>query len=198
MPMAVHTAKGGSHALTHALVKCFAAAGGDIWTTCPVEKILMEDGRACGIRLSSNALLPGEEIRARTIISNLTLAPTFLNLLGEDVIGPEWARKIKYFNYDDPQLVAIHYALKGDPEFASAAYDPDIQRTWVGYFGGETLDDIRTGQSELTTGVHSGRDHGRLVQLHARRPLPGPARLPHHLRLAERASRGPDAGGASG
>ncbi|MBW2421652.1 MAG: NAD(P)/FAD-dependent oxidoreductase [Deltaproteobacteria bacterium] len=153
MPMAVHTAKGGSHALTHALVKAFTAAGGDIWTTCPVEKILVEDGKACGIRLSAEALHPSEEIRAKTIISNLTLAPTFLNLLGEDVIGPEWARRIKYFNYDDPQLVAVHYALKGDPEFASAAYDPGIQRTWVGYFGGETLDDIRSGQSELTCGV---------------------------------------------
>ncbi len=153
MPMPVHTAKGGSHALTHALVKCFTAAGGDIWTTCPVEKILVEEGRACGIRLSPDALLPSEEIRAKTIISNLTLAPTFLNLLGEDVIGPAWARKIKYFNYDDPQLVAVHYAMKGDPEFASAAYDPAIQRTWVGYFGGETLDDIRNGQSDIMAGV---------------------------------------------
>jgi len=153
MPMAVHTAKGGSHALTHALVKSFVAAGGEIWTTCPVEKILVEDGKACGIRLSPDALLPSEEIRAKTIISNLTLAPTFLDLLGKDVIGDEWARRIKYFNYDDPQLVSVHYAMKGDPEFASAEYDPGIQRTWVGYFGGETLDDIRNGQSQLMGGV---------------------------------------------
>jgi phytoene dehydrogenase-like protein len=152
-PMAVHTAKGGSHSLTHALVKCFVAAGGEIWTTCPVEKILVEDGRACGIRLSEDALLPGEEIRAGTIVSNLTLAPTFLQLLGEDVIGAAWARKIKYFNYDDPQLLGIYWALSGDPVFASAEHDPGIQRSWVGYFGGETLDEIRTAQSEAATGV---------------------------------------------
>jgi phytoene dehydrogenase-like protein len=153
MPMAVHTARGGSHALTHALAKCFVAHGGEIWTTCPVEKILVEDGRACGIRLSPDALLPGEEIRAKTVISNLTLVPTFLHLLGPDVIGPEWVRRIKYFNYDDPQLVAVQYAMKGDPEFASAAYDPGIQRTWVGYFGGESLDDIRGAQSDILAGV---------------------------------------------
>ncbi len=152
-PMAVHTARGGSHALTHALVKCFVAQGGEIWTTCPVDKILVEDGRACGIRLAEEALLPGEEIRAKTIISNLTLVPTFLRLLGEDVIGPEWARRIKYFNYDDPQLLGIYYALKGDPVFASADYDAAIQRSWVGYFGGETLDEIRNGQGEAMTGV---------------------------------------------
>lgn len=152
-PMAVHTAKGGSHALTHAVVKCFAAHGGDIWTTCPVEKILVENGKAVGIKLSEHALLPGAEIRAKKIISNLTLVPTFLRLLGEEVIGAAWARKIKYFNYDDPQLLGIYYALKGDPVFASAEYDPAIQRSWVGYFGGESLDEIRTGQAELLAGV---------------------------------------------
>ena len=153
MPMAVHTAKGGSHSLTHSLVKCFVAHGGEIWTTSPVDKILMEDGRACGIRLSPDALMPGEEVRARVVLSNLTLVPTFLWLLGEDAIGPDWARRIKFFNYDDPQLVGICYALRGDPEFASAAYDPAIQRSWVGFFGGETLDDIRDGQGALMSGV---------------------------------------------
>ncbi len=39
-----------------------------------------------------------------------------------------WVAKIKRFNYDDPQLLAVCYALKGDLEFASAAYDPAIQR----------------------------------------------------------------------
>jgi phytoene dehydrogenase-like protein len=153
MPMAVHTAKGGSHALTHALVKCFVSHGGKIWTTCPVEKILTEEGRACGIRLSEDALLPGEEIRARVVLSNLTLVPTFQWLLGEEEIGSEWARRIKYFNYDDPQLLAVHYALDGDPVFASSEYAPSIQRSWVGYFGGETLDSIRNGQGELLSGV---------------------------------------------
>jgi len=152
-PMAVHTAKGGSHALTHALVKCFVANGGEIWTTCPVEKILMEDGRASGIRLSQDALMPGEEIRANIIVSNLTLVPTFLQLLGEEAIGAEWARRIKYFNYDDPQLLGMYWAMKGDPVFASAEFDPGIQRSWVGYMGGETLDEIRNGQSEAATGV---------------------------------------------
>jgi phytoene dehydrogenase-like protein len=152
-PMAVHTAAGGSHALTHALVKCVVENGGEIWGTCPVERILMEDGRASGIRLAEDALLPGEEIRAGVVVSNLTLAPTFLNLVGEDVIGVEWSRLVKRFNYDDPQLLAIFYALSGDPVFASAAHDPAIQRSWVGYFGGETLDELGTSFAEIGRGV---------------------------------------------
>ena len=152
-PMAVHTAVGGSHALTHALVKCVVAHGGEIWTTSPVERILVEDGKACGIRLAEDSLLPGEEIRAGVVISNLTLAPTFLDLVGEDVIGVDWSRLVKRFNYDDPQLLAVFYALSGDPVFASAAHDPSIQRSWVGYFGGETLDELGSAFSEIGRGV---------------------------------------------
>lgn len=152
-PMAVHTAKGGSHALNHSLVRCFVAHGGEIWTTCPVSKILVENGKAVGIKLSDNALMPGEEIRAKTIVSNLTLVPTFRDLLGEAVIGPEWMRRIKYFNYDDPQLVNVYYALKDAPVFKSAEYDPAIQRCWVGYFGTDSLEQIRLAQTQAMTGV---------------------------------------------
>jgi len=152
-PMPVHTARGGSHALTHALVKCLVAHGGDIWTTCPVDRIVVDGGRATGIRLSPGAVFPGEIIRARSVISNVTLAPTFLQMVGPEVIGPERTRLIKGFNYDDPQLLGVCYALKDDPEFASAAYDPEIQRSWVGYLGGESLDEIRSGLTQLISGI---------------------------------------------
>lgn len=152
-PMAVHTARGGSHALTHALVKSVVASGGEIWGTCPVERILVRDGRACGVRLGTDAVFPGEEVSARVVVSNLTLAPTFLHLLGEDVVGADRARLVKGFNYDDPQLLSVMYALDGDPEFASAAHDPGIQRAWVGYFGGETLGEMAAAFGEIAAGV---------------------------------------------
>ena len=152
-PMPVHTARGGSHALTHALVKAVVAYGGDVWTTCPVDEITVVGGRATGIRLSPEAVFPNERIGARVVVSNLTLVPTFLRLVGPEVIGAERTRLIKGFNYDDPQLLAVYYALEGDPEFASAAHDPAIQRAWVGYVGGESLDELRTGQTQLLSGV---------------------------------------------
>ncbi|MBI4515993.1 MAG: NAD(P)/FAD-dependent oxidoreductase [Deltaproteobacteria bacterium] len=151
-PTAVHTARGGSHALTHALVKCLVSHGGEIWTTCPVSRIVVRERRACGIRLSPDALLPSEEISARIVISNVTLVPTFVHMLGAEVIGGDWIDKIKRFNYDDPQLISVSYALKGDVEFASATYDPAIQRAWVGYFGGETLAAIRGAMADCLAG----------------------------------------------
>jgi phytoene dehydrogenase-like protein len=83
----------------------------------------------------------------------VTLVPTFLRMVGESVIGAQRTRLIKGFNYDDPQLLGVCYALRGDPEFASAAYDPEVQRSWVGYFGGESLDEIRSGLTQLISGI---------------------------------------------
>ncbi len=152
-PMAVHTAVGGSHALTHTLVKCLVAHGGEIWTTCPVEQIIMRGGEACGVRLSPEAMMPNEEISAGVVISNLSLAPTFLQLMGPEDIGADNTRLVKRFNYDDPQLLSVMYALDGDPQFASADHDPAIQRSWVGYFGGETLDELRDAFAGIASGI---------------------------------------------
>jgi phytoene dehydrogenase-like protein len=152
MPIAVHQARGGSHELTHALVRCLLAHGGRIWTTCPVRSIVTENGRACGIRLAPEALFPDEVIRARAIVSNLGFTPTFRDLLGEAVIGPEWMQRVRYFSYDDPQLMGFHYALKDAPVFRSAAFDPAIQRCWVGYFGCDDMRDIQDAQTRVLGG----------------------------------------------
>lgn len=152
-PMAVHNARGGSHSLTHALVKATVDAGGEIWTTSPVEQILVQDGRAVGVRLRSDALMPGEEIRAETIVSNVTAAPTFLGMLGEEVIGTAMASRIKAFHYDEQVLFGAYYSLSDDVEFASAAWDPGIQRAMMGYLGGETIDDMRRHNMNLVSGV---------------------------------------------
>lgn len=152
-PMAVHNSRGGSHALTHALVKATVDAGGEIWTTCPVDRILVEDGRAVGIRLRDDALLPGEEVRAGVIVSNVSAAPTFLGMLGEEVIGTDIANRVKSFHYDEQVLFGVYYSLRDDVEFASAAWDPGIQRAMMGYLGGETIDDMRRHNVNLVSGV---------------------------------------------
>ncbi|MCZ7631345.1 MAG: FAD-dependent oxidoreductase [Microthrixaceae bacterium] len=59
-PMAVHTARGGSHAMTHALVKCVAAHGGEIWTT---RRWTASWSRTAGPRASASA--PTRSRRAR-------------------------------------------------------------------------------------------------------------------------------------
>ena len=66
--MSVTQAKGGSHALTHALVKSAVANGVEIRTCCPVKRILVENGKAIGVELEDYALFPSERITARSMV----------------------------------------------------------------------------------------------------------------------------------
>jgi phytoene dehydrogenase-like protein len=156
---AVTQAKGGSHSLTHALVKSCVANGVEIRTCCPVKKILVENGKAVGVELMDYALFPSERITAKSIVSNVTLVPTFIQMVGEENIPAEMADLIKTFVYDEQVLFGAHYALKKPPVWASADFDPGVQRSFMGYMGGETMEELEAYGASLV----SGRIHDKVT-----------------------------------
>jgi beta-carotene ketolase (CrtO type) len=71
--------KGGTGALTAALVKLVKHLGGEILTDQSVKQVLVDDGRAVGVRVAN-----GQEYRAsRGVISNLDVKRLLLNLVDE-------------------------------------------------------------------------------------------------------------------
>lgn len=69
--------RGGTGALTEALVKLVQSEGGVILTDQDVEKVLVDDGRAVGVRVAS-----GKEYRAnKGVISNIDAKRLFLQLM---------------------------------------------------------------------------------------------------------------------
>lgn len=148
----VHQVKGGSHSLTHALVRCCKSYGVKILQNSPVEKILVNGNKAYGIKLSKESIFPNEIITAKKIISDLTLTYTF-EMIDEDKINPEMRQIIKNFCYDEQVIFGVHYALKTAPVFKSADFDPGIQRCFMGYFGGETTEEMKLFGAELISGV---------------------------------------------
>jgi phytoene dehydrogenase-like protein len=56
--------QGGTGALTDALARCFCDQGGQVRTEAPVAGVIVDAGRAVGVRLES-----GEELRARAVIT---------------------------------------------------------------------------------------------------------------------------------
>ncbi len=148
----VHQARGGSHAVTHALVKAATTYGVKVLPCCPVKKILVENGEAKGVVLADEAIYGGETITAKKIVSNLTLIPTFMDLVGEDHLG-KFASPISKFDYNEQNLIGVYYALDGAPQFASADYDDGIQRCFMGYFGGENSDELKKFNQDLVNRV---------------------------------------------
>lgn len=82
--------EGGPGALVKALTECVTSAGGEIRTGAPVEKILVEQDKAAGVRLQS-----GEEIAAATVLSNASPRVTLLTLLGVEHLDGEFVRRCR-------------------------------------------------------------------------------------------------------
>ena len=82
--------EGGPDALVKALTECVTSAGGEIRTGAPVERILIDQDKAAGVRLQS-----GEEIVAPTVLSNASPRVTLLTLLGVEHLDGEFVRRCR-------------------------------------------------------------------------------------------------------
>jgi len=151
---AATTLKGGSHALPHALGRCILAHGGKILQSCAVEKILVENGAASGVRLADDAACSQKTFTAKHgVVSNLTAVPTFLHLLDPEHVSPEIRSKVSIFNYDEQVLFGAHYALDDKPSWNCADFDPGVNDSFMGYFGADTLGELETFAQNLNKGV---------------------------------------------
>ena len=74
--MGVHYAEGGMGSLVKGLVGLIEGQGGTVRCGATVEQILVESGRATGVRLES-----GEVLRANVVVSNADTAWTYQSLL---------------------------------------------------------------------------------------------------------------------
>ncbi len=114
--------KGGMGALTQAMASFAKSKGADIRTDAPVEKILIENGRAIGVRLEN-----GEIFKSRCVMANTDPKRTFLKLVDPQHLDSEFAMDIKQIRmgHSSPRL---NLALKGLPDFRSA--QPGKENTW--------------------------------------------------------------------
>jgi prolycopene isomerase len=72
--------KGGSQAMSTAILDAFLAAGGEVRFNTAVEAILTEHGRVKGVRLDD-----GQEVTAEDVVSNASLPQTYA-MLGEQAV----------------------------------------------------------------------------------------------------------------
>lgn len=83
---------GGAAAIARGLVPVIEAAGGSARAGTPVSRILLEEGKAVGVRTTS-----GDEFRAPAIVSAIGAGETVKRLLPDDVGEQDWAREIATF-----------------------------------------------------------------------------------------------------
>lgn len=102
---------GGIGRLSEALAMAARSNGAQIRTSSPVERIIVDDGRAAGIRLTN-----GEELYARTILSSADPHHTFLSLVGPTNIEPRFMRKVRNIIFRG-STAKVNLALSALPIF---------------------------------------------------------------------------------
>lgn len=121
----MYGAVGGTHSWAHGSIKVIVASGGKFFTQKEVEKIIVENGKATGIRLAD-----GTEVAARKlVVSTLDPYSFCFKLMGPEYFDPRTVRRVE--NLERRNVVNTWYtwALREQPDYKAAAMNPDINMT---------------------------------------------------------------------
>ena len=99
---------GGGQVLPAHLVDVVRSHGGEVRTRAGVQRILVEDGAAAGVRLTT-----GEEFRAPVVVSNADLKRTFLEMIGEEHLSPQTVARVRRYRMSLP-LFCVYLGLDID------------------------------------------------------------------------------------
>jgi phytoene desaturase len=84
-----HYCRGSFQQLVDALTRAIESFGGELVVETPVRSVLLEQGRATGVRLDD-----GTEVRAGAVISNADARQTFEQLVGLENLPAAFARRL--------------------------------------------------------------------------------------------------------
>lgn len=127
---------GGTHSIAHALLRAYQKEGGEFYVLSEVDQVLVENGKASGIRLKN-----GTQIAADIVISDLNVEQT-LDMLGEKYVPHAlWdkTQKLKerptdmsQLGYERTQIFWGNVALMDAPVYPQ---DPNLGMVPRLYFG---------------------------------------------------------------
>jgi phytoene dehydrogenase-like protein len=87
--------RGGMHDYFHSIIRCAIAHGAVVRTCCPVDEIIIQDGRAVGVRLRETATTDEKKIWAnKAVISDVDVKQTFTKLVGPQHVSTSFRRKV--------------------------------------------------------------------------------------------------------
>jgi len=103
--------KGGTGGLSFAIADAARALGAEIRTEARVERIRVKNGKTTGVVLAG-----GEEIAARAVLSSVDPRLTFLGMVGEEHLDPEFTTAIRRYKLRGSSG-KVNLALDAFPEF---------------------------------------------------------------------------------
>ena len=105
--------RGGMHDYFHAIIRSAIANGAIVRTCCPVDEIIVENGRAVGVRLRETATSNENKIWAnKAVISGVDVRQTFQKLIGPSHVGASLLRKVNDISLKGGSIWVSHLITK--------------------------------------------------------------------------------------
>ena len=105
--------RGGLHAYFHAIHRCAVAHGATVRTLSPVDEIIIDDGRAVGVRLRETAAMGGVNVWAnKAVIAACDVHQTFLKMIGSKHLDPGFIQKVKDISLKNGTLYVTTYLTR--------------------------------------------------------------------------------------
>ncbi|MGH7773376.1 MAG: phytoene desaturase family protein, partial [Candidatus Binatia bacterium] len=142
-------ARGGSHSIAQVLQRAYVRRGGQIRAVHHVEKILVENGHAVGVRLRD-----GREWNAKlAVVSNVDPYSTFVEMIGEDKLPKTFVEQVKGIRPDEFSYFQVHLALKSPVRYAfHEANDPAVRQAMNVNIGPEKPSNLEEMWKEIRAG----------------------------------------------
>ncbi|MGH8315782.1 MAG: phytoene desaturase family protein, partial [Steroidobacterales bacterium] len=109
--------QGGSQELPNAMARYVDAHGGKVLTNAPIARFLVENNEARGVELADGRTI----LAQRAVVSALEPKQTFLKLVGEEKLAPDFAQMVKRFSFGKISICRAHLALSEAPKFLNGA-----------------------------------------------------------------------------
>lgn len=129
---------GGSRQFARGLTRLITAQGGQVYTNAHVREIVVEGGRAVGVRLEN-----GEVVRAkRFVASAVDVRQTLLRLVDDAHLEPALVDRIRRFRLDDSSLFGVHLVLREPIRYRAERAVPEVGRALRYIVGLEGTDQL--------------------------------------------------------
>ncbi|UCG82624.1 MAG: NAD(P)/FAD-dependent oxidoreductase [Dehalococcoidia bacterium] len=123
--------EGGTHNAIHAFQRALSEEGGKFFVGADVDEIIVENGRATGIKLADGTRVEAKKMVITSIVITQTMARHLRNVdLGPK--GAEYRRKIAKLRTDTTQIFWGQIAFHELPQYRAAAWNPDCgEARWI-------------------------------------------------------------------
>jgi phytoene dehydrogenase-like protein len=115
--------RGGGSRLVDSLVQLIRDSGGSVEVSCDVDKVIVRNGRATGVRLASGRIITAR----RTVIANVTPTQLYERLLRDVALDQSVRESARRYRYGRAGM-QMHIALSEPPEWRG---DERLRRTAI-------------------------------------------------------------------